>query len=650
MCNKLFIFITVLISMLSTAGFSQRPNHVTLRKNSLISEQVTKPNTIYKIGYTFDLGGDTLAIPEGCVLKFKGGKITNGTLILNDSYLEGSKGFQNVVLVGTCANKELFSDLFVLDKKGKIDNSVDVQSLFNVGVEKISFSKGTYSFSDIHVGNVCINANGSTFISTLAQDGFSVINNIFVASNTDYFKLYDATIKGHLDGSPRIQKLVLSPMDLTNVNKVVIKDCSFKELRYGCYQAFVGGQYDYRGVSLSCHGCKDVLIENCEFYDLGPSEWTWIAPAASGSWDDVEMVRFKNNYFHNPKGDIVRSNTPVNVFSRNVIFEDNLLEYQKYVGSAFNLQSRNVIARGNVVKHSYFMSIVDTCEYGDFCNDQVEIYNNDFSAYNAQCVVANSKELIVKDNKFAGLSAVLAYATYYNPEMQHPNCPDFATSKATPNQHVIIEGNDCDCDYVDTAWTSNGKMVQGRSISGFTVQGAYCISDSVTIRNNKLYIRKIAIDNFDKRCHQPILIRNAKNITISDNYIDSNVPAVGSKYQGAIYIEVYDGSHVPYSRLTEIESVNILNNQYRISADNGPFYAIRIAGTEENINDWRVNSSNIYGNVVLGGLKGEQIFTTGGHIERLTVDEGEMDLKNSPVVIRDARRLDGTRIVVQGRK
>lgn len=636
--RKLFILIAVLMTMFVTDGYSQEQSCVRLRKNKPFAEQVTKPNTVYKIQHTFDLGGGTVVIPKGCVLKFKRGKLINGTLILDDTYLEGTKGFQKVVLEGTCTNSKLSSELFVLDKTGRTDNSVDVQSLFNVGVESVVFSKGTYSFSDIRVGNVSISANGSTFVSTLAADDFSVINNIFVASNTEYFRLYDATIKGHLEGNPRIQRVVLSPVDLTNVNDVVLKGCSFRELRYACAKAYAGGQYDYRGVSFSCHGCKNVVIEDCEFYDLGPSEWTWIAPTASGTWDDVEMVHLKNNYIHNPKDDYERGNTPVNVFSKNVVFEGNTLEYQKYAGSAFNLQSRNVIVHDNVVRNSHFKSIVDVCEYGDFCNDYVAVYNNDFSAYNSQAVVANSKELIVKKNIFAGISAVLAYATYYNPELNHAACADYATKSAKPNQKVLIEGNDCNCDYVDMKWLSDGELVQGGYCSGFTIQSIYCISDSITIKNNNLYIRNIDSKDLDKRNHQPIFIRNAKNITVSGNTFDSDVPAMDSKYKGAVYVLVYNRNRGRDAKLKEVESLNIVDNKYNISSKENTLYTTRISGYSNNTSDWKIKNANISGNNIPGSTNKEQIYTTGGSIDKLSVKGERVDVKNSPAKIKTIQR------------
>lgn len=642
--HKLFtpfiLQISVVLSyVLLAASSNATMSKVILQKDKPFAEQITKPNTIYIIKHHFDLEGDIVDIQDGCVLIFKRkGKITNGALRLNNTRLEGKQGFQNISLSGVCTNEVLYSDLFVLDKTGTTDNSVEIQSLFNVGVQEIHFSKGIYSFSDIRVGNVNIYANGSSFVSTIAANGYAVINNIFIADKTDFFRLYDAIIKGRTEGNPIIKKIVLSPIDLTEVDMVEIKCCAFRGIRSRCFQGYLGGLYDYRGVAFSCHGCKNVLVESCEFYDLGPSEWTWIAPKTGGTWLDVENVVLRDNLIHNPIDDYARSSTPINVFSDKVVFEGNLLEFQKYAGSAFNLQSRVVIVHDNIVRNSYFKSIVDVCEYGDFYNDYVEVFNNDFSAYNSQAVVANSKELIVRDNKFEGISAVLAYATYYNPSLGHGTCVDYADEKATPNQRVIIERNNCNCNLVDTTWISNGKIVNGGHCSGFTIQSISCISDSVQIANNNLFIR--SIEGIEKRNHQPILIRNAKIIDIQNNYIDSDVPAIGSVRAGAIYILVYNRKQGNDARMSEVESVNIVGNKFNIISAHKDLYTIRISDYLDNTVQWKVNNAKIIGNVTLESTQREQIYTTGGQIENLTIEREKLDVNGSPANIRKLKMVE----------
>lgn len=605
---------------------------VILQKNKSVAEQVNASNTIYIIRHDIDLKSDSLNIPNNCVLKFEGGTITNGIISLNKTRLEGAKGFRNVKLVGNCTNSVLSSDLFILDKTGKIDNSIDVQSMFAIGVDSVSFSKGIYSFSDICVKNdVCIFANGSTFVSTLASEDYAVINNIFTVCNTSFFKLFNAIIQGHKSGSPYINRKVLSPIDCSNVSNVELISCTFKELTSACYKAYQNGLYDYRGVSLSCHGCENVLIDRCEFYDMGPSEWIWIAPSESGTWDDVKSVYLQNNYFHNPKDDYERSNTPVNVFSNTVIFENNLLEYQKYAGSAFNLQCKNVIVRNNVVRNSYFKSIVDVCEYGDFCNDFVSVCNNDFSAYNSQAVVSNAKELIVSNNRFKGISAVLAYATYHNQHNKHAACTDYGTSSSTPNHQVIIEGNDFNCDFVDRDWTIDNEMVNGGYCSGITIQSLYCISDSVCILNNRLYIRDIM--NIDKRSHQPIYIRNTRNISIRNNYIDSDVPAVGSSYNGAIYILAYNRDRPLDSKQTEIKSIIISDNNFILRTKRNIVYPVRISGYSENQSKWVVRNAEMSGNTIIDSSIKGRLYTSDGQIENLTIKDDKIDIVHSPAKI-----------------
>lgn len=51
---------------------SNQMGYVILRKNKTFAEQVTEENTIYEIRYPFDLGGASVTIPAGCVLKFEG--------------------------------------------------------------------------------------------------------------------------------------------------------------------------------------------------------------------------------------------------------------------------------------------------------------------------------------------------------------------------------------------------------------------------------------------------------------------------------------------------------------------------------------------------------------------------------------------------
>jgi parallel beta-helix repeat protein len=63
--------------------------------NWLNQSMISKENTIYIIQYDYNLNGQTITIPNGCVLLFEGGSISNGNLvgqIQREGYIENYKG------------------------------------------------------------------------------------------------------------------------------------------------------------------------------------------------------------------------------------------------------------------------------------------------------------------------------------------------------------------------------------------------------------------------------------------------------------------------------------------------------------------------------------------------------------------------------
>lgn len=62
-----------------------------LRKNfvdgvNIINQlDIADINTVYTVRYEYDLLGNTITIPSGCVLSFEGGSFTNGTVVLTNT-------------------------------------------------------------------------------------------------------------------------------------------------------------------------------------------------------------------------------------------------------------------------------------------------------------------------------------------------------------------------------------------------------------------------------------------------------------------------------------------------------------------------------------------------------------------------------------
>ena len=55
---------------------------VVLKENQAFG--LSSANTRYVIKFDYDLGGETITVPDGCILEFDGGSVANGTLTLKN--------------------------------------------------------------------------------------------------------------------------------------------------------------------------------------------------------------------------------------------------------------------------------------------------------------------------------------------------------------------------------------------------------------------------------------------------------------------------------------------------------------------------------------------------------------------------------------
>ena len=137
--------------------------YVVLDKDKTFAEQVTQENTIYEIRYDFDLGGQTREIPAGCVLKFEGGTLKNGSINSNNTFIDASDDayiFVDVNLYGLFLNdyvsvcwfgannsyyKDISQDRVVL---GRNDCLSAINAALGTSFKKIYFPKGAWYVSD----------------------------------------------------------------------------------------------------------------------------------------------------------------------------------------------------------------------------------------------------------------------------------------------------------------------------------------------------------------------------------------------------------------------------------------------------------------------------------------------------------------------
>ena len=86
----------------SGKGYKILRKNIVEGKNILTQEMINNPNTVYEIRYDFDLNSSKIIIPEGCVLKFVGGLIKNGSLEGNTTIINSNnRCFEQIIFSGT---------------------------------------------------------------------------------------------------------------------------------------------------------------------------------------------------------------------------------------------------------------------------------------------------------------------------------------------------------------------------------------------------------------------------------------------------------------------------------------------------------------------------------------------------------------------
>lgn len=113
-------------------------------KNILTQDMINEPNTRYVIQYDYDLNGEEITVPEGCILDFQGGSFNNGVIFSNKTKIINIHN--NLDIIGkiyNSNNKEITIKGDVIERNCKlysywrpISSSVDtaIKNARNIGI------------------------------------------------------------------------------------------------------------------------------------------------------------------------------------------------------------------------------------------------------------------------------------------------------------------------------------------------------------------------------------------------------------------------------------------------------------------------------------------------------------------------------------
>ena len=167
--------------------------YVILRRNKTFAEQVTQANTIYEIRYDFDLEGETVSLPDNCVLNFKGGRLSNGTIEGNKTNIisEPINIFQNnIEVVGNWAVSSPYIEWMgeeILKEKNKIEAFLEVFKSWKLLPHKIYTASASIDIpADVLISGENSVVDISNSVDYFLKPGYkSVIRDIAFVTKTE---------------------------------------------------------------------------------------------------------------------------------------------------------------------------------------------------------------------------------------------------------------------------------------------------------------------------------------------------------------------------------------------------------------------------------------------------------------------------------
>ena len=443
---------------------------ITYSTNLLTQQMLNKENTIYVLQYDYNLNGQTITIPSGCVLLFEGGSISNGTLKGSSTIILGETNhiFINLNVLGTWGNS--FKLSYFNKPELNYDSFIDIQKGINAIANtpnKFIIDIDCWGSSFVFVpSNTHILIN-STITKTAPEGGFSIFPKNADTGGFDSIKNVIIEGDGILDQNTRnTNDVSASFIRCYHASNITIKNLTFKD----------SANYHY----IELGAVDRVLIDGCSFlghrYITDPS-----LPAKQHrgeciqiEYTEADSQEIKRDYLECRNVSITNC-----LFDGMYHFENNQKVYDTYNKAAIGCHS----------------DTVDGVERNPHLN--ITISNNTFENIQDLCIGArymNNSKFV--NNKAFNLKGMFVGGAFANPDLL----------KTYYNfDNSVISGNEV---YYDATLT---EIVEIPAISDITrkVKGAIELygCNNTIIEDNSIYNSPIHV----------LYIANSPNTTIKGN-------------------------------------------------------------------------------------------------------------------------------------
>lgn len=324
-----------------------------LRKSSTFAAQVTEANTIYEIRYDFDLDGQTATIPAGSTLKFNGGTINNGEIIVNQysKIIGGQTTLYNVRIKLKGQGIEIS------------DVNIDIVNAQYAIPYRNAILSETDNVSNLVIKNVNISSSNGGGIKIITDNSTTATRNILIKNCHITHALMGIELQNHTNNQHLIKD-------------VDISNCAFElyttnsgEYNYGFNISLTGtgnnvnihdNTFKACAIGVECIGFDDVKINNNSF--LRDDTIKTSRPLSFESIKGSSNILINNNYF---ELGISLVKVTGGTFENNVIIET----YKKY--SIEFRDCSNIIINNNFVSSGFptFIAQLSSCINCVFSNN-----------------------------------------------------------------------------------------------------------------------------------------------------------------------------------------------------------------------------------------------------------------------------------------
>lgn len=372
----------------------------------LSQEMINEPNTIYEIRYGFDLNNQTITIPEGCVLRFNGGSISNGIINFSNTTLSGDINITSNV-TGNILNN--FANIIWFGAKENTDSTHAIQNAINVCnrvyIPKVSEGALFIIQEDIYInkptqiyGELGNKIGNLEDIATLT---------LFKVVNTEHVYFYNLNLTNGTASTEKVTREISGAINIDNCTDIIIDNCKIDNI-FGHWGVKVRNTTDIKVEHTSFsnitynmlffeEGCRNILVNNSSFINvtsLYEADRKYMISTGVTNYTDpfplrVDNFKVINCYFENNSfWEAIDSHGGTNIFIENNIIKDCA------IGIAVNADSRpalsipmdNVVIQNNYIKgwenKQNFFGINATSGVYDYFGTNYYISNNIVIDYN----------------------------------------------------------------------------------------------------------------------------------------------------------------------------------------------------------------------------------------------------------------------------